>query len=133
MELRYFKPYEFMMDGQLVYGKMNTDFLLKLDECRHQCQVSMSISSSYRTKKKNQSVGGAPNSLHLQGRAVDILVSSGSERAKIMKTALSLGLSVGIMENAIHLDDREDQIVFHYYAKYILKSRVKDHIIKSID
>lgn len=132
LELRYFKPYEFMMDGVPVYSKMNDDFLLKLDECRHQCGVSMGISSSFRTKRYNQSVGGAPKSLHLQGRAVDVLVSSGAERAKVIKAALSLGLSVGIMENAVHLDDRPDQIVFHYYDKYILKSKVSKQITKSI-
>jgi hypothetical protein len=122
-----------MMDGTPVYSKMNDAFLLKLDECRHLCGISMSISSSYRTRKKNMIVGGSPSSYHLHGRAVDILISSGSERAKIIGVALGLGLSVGIMENALHLDDRPDQVVFHYYAKYYLKSKVNGQISKLIE
>ena len=66
-------------------------------------------------------VGGSRHSMHLTGRAVDIPVKSGTERAKIIRAALSLGLSVGIMENAIHIDDRDDQILFHYYENYTRK------------
>ena len=109
----------------VVFNKMDTDFLEKLDECRHRSGVVMSPSSSYRTRKKNKDVGGSPASLHLLGRAVDVPVASASDRAKIIQAALSLGLSVGIMENALHLDDRAEQIVFHYYDKYILKSLLR--------
>lgn len=116
-QLRYFKPQEFKMDGVVVFDKMDPGFLKKLDECRHQSGVSMSPSSSFRTPEKNKAVGGSFYSLHLLGRAVDVPVSNGSDRCKIVRAALSLGLSVGIMENAIHLDDREDQILFHYYGK----------------
>lgn len=122
MELRYFKPHEFTQDGDNVFHKMNPEFLKKLDECRHQAGIPMrSPTSSYRSPYKNRLVGGAQNSMHLYGRAVDIPVYNGEERAKIIRAALSLGLSVGVMENAIHLDDREDQILFHYYSKYSRK------------
>lgn len=122
IELRYFKPHEFTQDGVVVFDKMNVAFLKKLDECRHQAGLKMSSpTSSYRSFYKNRMVGGSRDSMHLIGRAVDIPVKNGTERAKIIRAALSLGLSVGIMENAIHIDDRDDQILFHYYANYSRK------------
>lgn len=122
LHLRYFQPHEFKMDGVIVYDKMNDEFLLKLDECRHIAGIPFrSPKSSFRTIAKNKVVGGTPDSMHLLGRAVDIPVVTGRERAIIVRAALSLGLSVGIMENAVHLDDRESQVLFHYYAKYELK------------
>lgn len=116
--MRYFKPEEFTMDGQNVFEHMQSDFLKLLDECRHIAGVPFQINSSFRTKEKNKAVGGAPNSMHVKGRAVDIRATNGITRMKIVRAALSLGLTVGIMENAIHLDNRDEQTLFHYYAKY---------------
>ena len=118
MELKHFKPAEFTEDLRPVFDKMHPDFLLKLDTCRDLCGVPFAITSSYRSPEKNRRVGGAPGSMHLKGRAVDITCPDGVTRAIIMKTALNLGLSVGVMRNGLHLDDREEQIVFHYYQKY---------------
>lgn len=112
------------MDGEDVSAYMNTDFLLLLDKCREIAGVPFVVNSSFRTKAKNKAVGGAPNSLHLQGRAVDVRAPEGETRAKIVRAALSLGLSCGIMENAVHIDDREGQILFHYYANYVKKGKV---------
>ena len=53
--------------------------------------------------------------MHLKGRAVDIIVTQADTRAKVIRAALELGLSVGVMRDALHLDNREGQIVFHYY------------------
>lgn len=43
---------------------------------------------------------------------------TGEIRAVIIAAALKFGLSVGIMKNGLHLDNRETQIVFDYYARY---------------
>lgn len=116
--MRYFNPEEFTMDGKTVFQQMDAGFLSLLDECRHIAGVSFKITSSFRTKAKNKAVGGSPNSMHLFGRAVDIVAADGVTRMKIARAALSLGLTVGVMENAVHLDNRDEQILFHYYAKY---------------
>lgn len=113
--LKYFDASEFTMDGINVSDQMDNDFLIKLDLCRDVSGVAFKITSSYRSPEKNKAVGGSPNSYHLKGRAVDIHCSNGSQRAKIIAAALSVGLSVGIMKNALHLDNRKNQIVFHYY------------------
>lgn len=116
--LRHFSESEFVMDGVNVFEHMDAAFLSLLDECRHIAGVKMKINSCYRTKAKNKAVGGAQNSMHLFGRAVDIETNTGVARMKVVKAALSLGLTVGIMENAVHIDNRESQTLFHYYAKY---------------
>lgn len=123
-KLKYFTEQDFTMDGRDVSGNMNPDFLVKLDLCREIAGVVFTVLSSFRTKAKNKAVGGAMGSLHLEGRAVDVRSLDGTTRGKIVRAALSLGLSVGIMENAVHIDDREDQILFHYYAQYTRKGKV---------
>lgn len=116
--MSFFKPEEFRMDGQIVFDRMNAAFLVKLAECRRLAGIAFAITSSYRSPEKNRAVGGSPSSMHLQGRAVDVVARNGVARWKIVRAALSLGLSVGIMENAVHIDDRAGTpVLFHYYAK----------------
>jgi len=119
--LRFFKPDEFVMDGVIVYEQMDPVFLLKLDECRALANVSFIITSSWRSEIKNKAVGGSKGSLHPLGRAVDIRCASSADRWAIVKAAIAVGLTVGVMENAIHLDNRKTPIIFHYYSKYVLK------------
>ena len=106
------------MDGRVVFDKMQPEFLALLDQCRQDSGVPFIINSCYRSPAKNKRVGGSPNSMHLFGRAVDITCTLPSTRAVIMKAALSLGLTVGVMRDALHLDNREKQIVFDYYKRY---------------
>ena len=118
-KLKYFSPSEFTMDGQPVFHKMNPAFLQLLDKCRELAGVPFVITSSYRSPSKNRRVGGAVNSMHLYGRAVDIECNNPVARWIIIKAAIELGLSVGIMERAIHLDNRDGKpVMFDYYKKY---------------
>lgn len=117
--MRYFQPHEFHCLGQPVFDKMQPEFLALLDECRHRANIAFKITSSYRDPEHNRRVGGAPNSMHLQGRAVDIACNNPAARWIIIKAAIELGLSVGIMEQALHLDNRDSKpVVFDYYKKY---------------
>lgn len=124
--MRYFAESEFTMDGANVFNLMDTTFLALLDECRHIAGVPFKLNSCYRSKAKNKAVGGAPNSMHLYGRAVDVAATDGETRMRIVRAALSLGMSVGVMENAIHLDNRDDQILFHYYKNYRRIAKAKE-------
>jgi uncharacterized protein YcbK (DUF882 family) len=115
IEMKYFKPEEFTMAGKVVFDQMDAGFLAKLDACREAAGVGFTITSSYRSPEHNRRVGGSPRSMHLKGRAVDIRVSDGAMRWAVIKAAIGLGLTVGVMRDALHLDDREGPIVFHYY------------------
>lgn len=115
-DLKYFKPSEFIMHSQNVYDKMSMWFLKKLDKLRHEFGLPMVLNSSYRTPTYNQVIGGKPKSMHLKGRAVDIDATryTGAQRAKLVKLALDMGFSVGVSSDMIHLDDRENQVLFGY-------------------
>lgn len=114
----YFKPAEFVSDGKPALAAMNPDFLRKLVTLRERCDFAFLLTSTYRSPAKNKRVGGAQNSMHLLGRAVDIATAGGRSRWELVRHATEMGLSVGIMENAIHIDDREGPVLFHYYEHY---------------
>ena len=118
MTLKYFKPSEFVMGTKNVYDNMDKDFLLLLDKLRDKVQSSINILSSYRDAAYNKKIGGVSNSFHLTGRAVDISCPTSEYRALVIKEALNLGFSVGIMNTALHLDNRSNQVLFHYYPRY---------------
>lgn len=115
-ELRYFGRHEFIMHSQNVYDKMSVWFLKKFDNLRHEFGLPMVLTSSYRSPSYNIAVKGKPRSMHLKGRAVDIDSTryTGAENAKLVKLALEMGFSVGVAGNIIHLDDRENQVLFGY-------------------
>lgn len=117
-KLRYFRPSEFKMGSVNVFDKMQPEFLAKLDQLRESCGVPLVITSSYRSVSYNKRIGGASNSMHIRGRAVDVVCKDSGTRAKIMRSALDLGLTVGVMRYALHIDNRLEQIVFHYYPRY---------------
>lgn len=111
--MKYFKPEEFKMGNEVVYDKMNSEFLEKLDGLRYLCSIPLKLNSSFRSKEYNKSIGGATNSMHLLGRAVDIACNNSITRAIILKNALNMGLTCGVYKTWIHIDDRETQLVYH--------------------
>lgn len=68
------------------------------------------INSGARCPTRNQLVGGEADSLHMQGRAVDIACADPIRRAVILAAALQLGfVGIGLRDGLIHLDiGRED-------------------------
>lgn len=117
---------EFLMDSEVVFDKMHPLMIYLLVQLRKRTGIPMILNSTYRSPEKNRRVGGARNSRHLKGQAVDFRVNSSKDRATFIKEALNLGLSVGVMRNALHVDirafdtpgikfDESKQVVFHYY------------------
>ncbi len=92
-------------------GKMNIDFLHKLDRARAIAKTPFKITSGYRTKEHNEKVGGRVGSSHLKGIAVDIACNNSVERSKILKGLFEAGLGrrVGIASNFIHVDADYDK------------------------
>ena len=112
--MRYFKKAEFVMGKINVFDKMDHDLLESLEEMRLIVGEPLYITSSYRSKDYNDLVGGSSRSQHLTGNAVDISCNNGTLRRKIVENALNVGLTVGVSKTFVHLDNRENQILFTY-------------------
>ena len=90
---------------------MSDEFMQKLIIVREEFGKPMIITSGYRSFSHNYSIGGAENSPHLYGRAVDVRVY-GNDALTLLKIALKHGLTgIGIKQHGdtkgrfIHLDD----------------------------
>ena len=112
--MKYFKKSEFRMGNENVYAKMDVTFLISLDELRELVKEPLIITSSYRSVEYNRAIGGAKRSMHLKGKAVDVVCLDGILRRKIVQHALSLGMTCGVAGKFIHIDNRSKQIIFTY-------------------
>jgi uncharacterized protein YcbK (DUF882 family) len=112
--MKYFDDSEFVMGEEVVFNKMDLTLLTLLDTLRENIGEPLRINSSYRSHEYNKSIGGAKNSQHLYGKAVDIHCDNSILRAKIVGHALLLGMTVGVAKTFVHVDVRENQILFTY-------------------
>lgn len=114
--MKYFQPYEFKMGKEQVFDKMDTEFLNQLDEVRNRFGYPIRITSSYRSKEYNDSIGGAPKSMHCKGRAVDIYMTNytGLQRWKLIGILKDMKLTAGIAKTFIHVDNRDNPSLFGY-------------------
>lgn len=96
---------------------MSRAFIIKLQVVRTACGFPFTFESAYRCESHNASVGGKPASLHLQGRAVDIIVGTNDyKRGKIIQEASRIGLlGWGVNKTTLHIDDRDKLACWHYY------------------
>ena len=90
---------------------MHPEFMEKLIAVREDYNEPMIITSGYRHLAYNDTIGGAKNSPHLYGRAVDVKVAGG-DALRLMGAALRHGMTgVGVKQRGeharrfIHLDD----------------------------
>ena len=90
---------------------MHPEFMEKLIAVREDYNEPMIITSGYRHLAYNDTIGGAKNSPHLYGRAVDVKVAGG-DALRLIGVALRHGMTgVGVKQRGeharrfIHLDD----------------------------
>lgn len=90
---------------------MNEAFMARLVCLRQALGAPMVVTSGYRSTAHNRRIGGAPGSAHLDGRAVDVLMS-GEGAFQLVKLAFEHGFSgVGLKQHGdwerrfVHLDD----------------------------
>lgn len=113
-KLRYFEPSEFKAASpSCSIFDMDKDFLFVLDCVRHAAGIPFHVNSAYRSPEHDKSKGRSGTGYHTKGRAVDIRCLDGVSRRKITVAALEFGLSVGIYSTFVHLDNRDEQIVFY--------------------
>lgn len=92
------------------HSGLKPELVQKVNQLEQSLGANFWISSGYRTQEYNAKVGGATNSQHLYGRAVDIARSSFRQSPEeLMQTALQLGFTgIGFYDKHIHLDIRTD-------------------------
>lgn len=104
-------PSTFVMDGRII------ELVVMFERIRDIWELPIGILSAYRTVAHNKSVGGAKNSLHLQGKALDLRppkgVSIGSFYSVIRAKSSELGVrGIGRYPTFVHVDIRpSDKLV----------------------
>ncbi|MEM9162698.1 MAG: peptidoglycan-binding protein, partial [Cyanobacteria bacterium P01_F01_bin.4] len=88
------------------------DLAQELQKARNLVGKPFVINSWYRTPEANSAVGGARNSLHLQGRAVDMYVPGYSVRQVANALMSSWPGGILIYSTHLHLDTGRKQVIF---------------------
>ncbi len=117
--MRYFNYSEF--DSPDVQGSgqlMDKTLLEMLDEVREIVGEPIIITSGFRTPAHNEAVGGAENSSHLKGLAVDIACDNSIDRFDLINCLLDVGFSrIGVAKTFIHADidpDKSNGVMWTY-------------------
>lgn len=112
MSFKFFPDEEFQRIGSDP-EKMNQVFMEKLIELRFTLSEPLPLNSAWRSVPRNTKVGGAKNSPHLYGKAVDLRVH-GDVAFHVVSMAEQFGFTgVGVQQKGpvanrfIHLDDME--------------------------
>ena len=103
-KVRFFKRSEFACPccGRC---EMSEELIFKLDHLRKCLGEPIIITSGFRCEFHNKVVGGAPDSSHLKGLAVDISIPTSAYRYNLITYAVILRIPrIGIGANFIHLD-----------------------------
>ena len=66
--------------------------------------IPIIVNSGYRCQKNNKKVGGVDNSLHLQGKAIDIRTNGNMAELVKMADRIFKNNGLGIYKNFIHVD-----------------------------
>lgn len=84
--------------------------MVRLDMARELCGFPIVITSGRRTEEQNENAGGAKESSHLKGLAVDLRAPTGKNEREKMIWALGLAgfKRVGLYDRHFHVDaDKE--------------------------
>jgi subtilisin family serine protease/uncharacterized protein YcbK (DUF882 family) len=105
---RNFIVREFASGDNAPYARISVQLVEKLQLLRDKLARPIIINSAYRHNAYNEAVGGAANSQHVAGRAVDIHVR-GMTPLNLAKNAIEVfgcNIGIGLGRNNIHLDLR---------------------------
>ena len=98
--LLHFKPSEFASPA-----KMQWDLLVRLDRMRIRAGIPLVITSSYRSPERNDAVGGADDSAHMRGYAVDIRCNTSRNRFRVLRAAYLENFNrIGVYATHVHVD-----------------------------
>ena len=73
------------------------------------------VNCAYRDPVEDRRKGRSGSSFHCKGRALDLSTVglSGSDRRNIVLRFMNAGLTVGLYKTFIHVDNRENPILFY--------------------
>lgn len=109
---KHFTTEEFQCHHCGLLVKIDEELLLKLEKLRTLLKVPIKINSGYRCPEHNAEIGGAVGSYHIKGMAADIF-AAGYRPAEIAEIAKMVGFNgIGIYENWLHVDTRENFTVW---------------------
>lgn len=98
---------------------MDAVFLHVLDLIRENAGIPLVLNCAYRSKAHDIAKGRSGNSAHTKGLAVDIRCTTSANRLKIVRAALSVGITrIGIGKNFVHIDNDftlPQGVMFDYY------------------
>jgi uncharacterized protein YcbK (DUF882 family) len=89
----------------------------KLQTIRDDCKFPLGINSGLRCAKHNKKIGGASDSSHLVGLAVDIKITNDYSRLVFLKSEINAGINrIGIAKLYIHIDtdDSKNNAIWVY-------------------
>lgn len=105
------------------YG-MDPIFIITLNRVRKAYGKTMLVTSGFRCKKYNALVKGSPDSQHMVGKAVDILVSNKNEQYHLIRWAMTYNLGgIGVGSDFIHLDGRPSAPLIWTYPSAASQTR----------
>lgn len=105
-DIKHFKFGEFVREKD---GFIDSDLVLFLEKVRKIIKAPIAVTSGYRSVRKNIDVGGAKNSYHLKGEAVDILTLNlrPDQIYIVIKEAMLSGIKgIIVYPHHIHFDLR---------------------------
>jgi zinc D-Ala-D-Ala carboxypeptidase len=86
-------------------GDINPRLLTVLEEIRMTLGQPLVIRSGWRCQAHNVTAGGAKDSAHMRGCAVDLAAVNSRTRFTILKVALASGIDrLGVGQTVVHLD-----------------------------
>ncbi len=101
---------------------MTPEFIELLNKTRKDYGSAMKITSGCRCENHNNKVGGAPDSWHLFGLAVDVQMIDPGKRARLIASAFNAGWrGIGVANTFIHLDmgtSRKTRVVWIYPPRF---------------
>lgn len=102
---KYFNDKDFQCKCGCKLNNMSRELLYLTAYLRHTIGIPFIITSGTRCKQHNKNIGSSDNSSHTKGLAVDISITNSSDRFKLIKLALHIGINrIGLGKTFIHLD-----------------------------